>query len=189
MANFTAVYDACVLHPAPLRDLLIQLATFGMFRARWTDKIHEEWIVSLLERRKDLKRAQLERTRQLMDNHVLDCLVTEYESLINSVTLPDENDRHVVAAAIKCHAEVIVTYNLKDFPVSAIARYDMEAQHPDEFISNLIDLSQSKVCEAAKKCRTNLKAPPISVEKYLEILSEQHLPNTVSFLRDMSELI
>lgn len=81
MATFTALYDACVLYPAPLRDLLMHLALADLYRARWTDRIHEEWIRNLLEKRPDLNRNLLERTRQLMNAHVRDCLVTGYDHL------------------------------------------------------------------------------------------------------------
>jgi len=116
MASFTALYDACVLYPAPLRDLLMHLAMTDLFRARWTDQIHDEWIRNVLANRPDLNRKQLERTRRLMNAHVLDCLVTGYENLIDGLTLPDPNDRHVLAAAVSADADVIVTYNLGDFP-------------------------------------------------------------------------
>ena len=101
MPSFTALYDACVLYPAPLRDLLMHLAMTDLFRARWTDQIHDEWISNLSINRPDLKRRQLERTRRLMNAHVLDCLVTGYEGLIDKLKLPDPNDRHVLAAAIR----------------------------------------------------------------------------------------
>ena len=77
MTNFTAIFDACVLYPAPLRDFLLRLAMTELFRARWTDRIHEEWMRSVLNNRKDLSAEQLERTRQLMDRAVPDCLVTD----------------------------------------------------------------------------------------------------------------
>ncbi len=91
---FTVVFDACVLYPAPLRDLLVQLALRDIFSARWTDAIHDEWISNLLESRPDLSREALERTRSLMNSHVRDSLVTGYEGLIPGLLLPDENDRH-----------------------------------------------------------------------------------------------
>ena len=101
MANFSAVYDACVLYPAPIRDLLLQLALSDLFRAHWTNDIHDEWTRNVLKNRPDLTAEQLQRTRELMDANVRDCLVTGYESLIPSLELPDENDRHVLAAAIR----------------------------------------------------------------------------------------
>jgi predicted nucleic acid-binding protein len=116
MSHFTALYDACVLYPAPLRDLLMRLALEDLYRARWTDRIHDEWIRSVLKDRQDLSRDQLERTRNLMNAHVRDCLVTGYEDLIEGLELPDPDDRHVLAAAIRTRASVIVTFNLGRLP-------------------------------------------------------------------------
>jgi predicted nucleic acid-binding protein len=131
---YTALYDSCVLYPAPLRDLLMRLAMTDLFRAKWTDAIHEEWIRRVLEDRSDLIRPQLERTRELMNAYVRDCLVTNYEHLVKAIELPDPDDRHVLAAAIHGHADVIVTFNLDDFPAGVLQRYGVEALHPDQFI-------------------------------------------------------
>jgi len=104
------------------------------FQAKWSAHIHEEWISNLLQNRPDLTRAQLERTRMLMDKHAVDALVTDYEDLIPVLHLPDPNDAHVLAAAIRGRVDVIVTMNLRDFPASTIGLLGIEAQHPDEFI-------------------------------------------------------
>jgi len=100
LGRITVVYDACVLYPAPLRDFLMHLALADLFRAKWTERIHEEWIGALLQRRPDLTRDKLERTRQLMNQSAQDCLIQGYETLIDAVALPDEDDRHILAAAI-----------------------------------------------------------------------------------------
>lgn len=114
MAAFTVFYDANVLYPAELRNILMHLALAGLFRAKWSAAVHEEWMSSLLEKRPDLDRAKLERTRALMDKHAEDALVTGYEDLIPGLQLPDADDRHVLAAAIRGRADVIVTMNLRD---------------------------------------------------------------------------
>jgi predicted nucleic acid-binding protein len=189
VSHFTALYDACVLYPAPLRDLLVELATTGLFRAKWSDEIHEEWIRNLLEDRKDLCREQLERTRGLMNASVLDCLVTGYEELIPALTLPDPNDRHVLAAAIRSRTDVIVTSNLKDFPSEVLTKYGMDAQHPDEFIKHLLNLAPHAVCEAAKNQRQRLKNPPKTVDDYLAGLERQGLAQTVNELRSFAALL
>jgi hypothetical protein len=189
VANFTAIYDACILYPAPLRDLLMHLALTDLFRAKWTDAIHDEWTRSLLEDRPDLTRQQLERTRALMNIHVRDCLVTNYEDLIPSLTLPDPDDRHVLAAAIRGRADVIVTYNLADFPPDVLARYGIEAQHPDDFIVHLLDLAPGSVCAAVKRQRENLRSPPKSAEELLAIFESQGLPQTVARLREFIDLL
>lgn len=185
---FTALYDACVLYPAPLRDLLMHLAMTGLFRAKWTAQIHDEWIRNVLKNRSDLTEPQLRRTQALMDAHV-DAVVTGYESLIPSLNLPDPDDRHVLAAAIRARADVIVTYNLKDFPADVLTTFDIDAQHPDDFIHYQIDLNGDAVCEAVKRQRESLKNPPRSVDELLETLEAQQLTKTVEYLRRRRELI
>jgi hypothetical protein len=89
VSHFTAVYDACVLYPAPLRSLLMYLAMTDLFRARWTEAIHEEWMRNVQKDYPDITREKAEHIRDLMDAHVCDCLVTGYEGLIPALTLPD----------------------------------------------------------------------------------------------------
>jgi predicted nucleic acid-binding protein len=183
--NFsTALYDACVLYPAPLRDFLMHLALTNMFRAVWTDEIHEEWIRSVLANRPDLKREKLEQTRACMNRSIRDCLVENYEHLIPNITLPDPDDRHVLAAAIQAHANVIVTYNSKDFPGNVLEPYRIEVQHPDTFISQWISVAPTLVSIAAKRHHQSLKNPPKSAEEYLATLDRMGLTQVVSLLRD-----
>lgn len=189
MATFIALYDACVLYPAPLRDLLMRLAMTDLFRARWTDQIHDEWIRNVLANRPDLKPEQLERTRTLMNAHVRDCLVTGYEPLIEGLTLPDPDDRHVLAAAVRTGASVIVTFNLDDFPREILEPLGIEGQHPDEFITHLIDLNPGAVSAAVKSQRASLKYPPRTVDEFLDTLAQQQLPESVARLREFAELI
>ncbi|MEN5310572.1 PIN domain-containing protein [Pseudomonas koreensis] len=181
-SSFTAVYDACVLYPAPLRDFLMWLALSGRFRARWTKEIHVEWKRNLLKNRADLTMAQLDRTSELMDRAIPDACVHDFEDLIAGLSLPDSNDRHVLAAAIRCSAGVIVTFNLKDFPDSSLAPYGVEAQHPDEFVENLLHLDPAAVIAAAQRQRQQLKLPPMAVEPFLDLLRRQGLIESVRAL-------
>ena len=150
-SHFTVIYDACVLYPAMLRNLLMQLTTTEMFRARWTEQIHEEWMTNLLGQRPDLERDQLDRTRAAMDRVVPDCLVTEYDPLIEGLELPDPNDRHVLAAAIRCNADAIITINLKDFPDESLKPYGIEAQQLREFSSIVTRRAQLRQSMRSKK--------------------------------------
>lgn len=189
MPGFVAVYDACVLYPAPLRDLLLRLALTDLLQARWTVRIHEEWMRSVQRDRPDLKPEQLQRTRELMDLSIPDCLVTGFESLIEHLSLPDPDDRHVLAAAIRCQAGVIVTYNISDFPQAAIASHGVEAQHPDDFVSHLHDLAPAAVCAAVRGQREALKNPPRSVRELLDTFLSLGLAATVARLESMQELL
>jgi predicted nucleic acid-binding protein len=183
-STFTAVYDACVLYSYPLRNLLMDLALTDLFRARWSDEIHEEWMRNVCANRA-VPEETLLRTRDLMNAYVRDALVTGYEALIPSLTLPDQKDRHVLAAAIRCNANVIVTFNLKDFPPDALSPWGIDAQHPDEFIANLIDLYPVPVFLAVEKVRQRLKNPPMDFEEYLEMLFRQQLSQSCSMLRSL----
>lgn len=182
-SNYTVVFDANIMYPAPLRSFLMYLAVSGEFRARWTDQIHEEWIRNLLINRPEIERANLERVRSLMDKHVPGAVVTGYESLIDSIDLPDKDDRHVVAAAIRTRAEAIITFNLKDFPVKQLEQYGITAVHPDDFICDLIGLNMGAVIEAARQHRTGLKNPAFTASEYLDLLQRQRLPRSVSLIR------
>ena len=183
--NFTVVYDACVLYPNTLRDLLMELAVRDLYRAKWTDEIHEEWIRNLQQNKPDIPLEKLYRVRDLMNENVRDCLVTDYQWLIDNLELPDPNDHHVLAAAIKAKAEVIVTTNLKDFPKAELSKYGVEAQHQDTFITNLIDLHPVQVIEAVEKCHQRRKKPPCTFGEYLMRLQKQELPNTVSMIKEL----
>ena len=136
--RYTVIFDACVLYPAPLRDFLLRLSTTGLFSAKWTDQIHDEWTRNLLLARPELE-DKLCRTRDLMNRAVPDSLVTGYEPLIENLELPDRDDRHVLAAAIRSSAQAVVTFNLKDFPKNALDQYGIEAIHPDLFIEHQLD--------------------------------------------------
>ncbi len=183
------VYDASVLYPAPLRDLLLHPARTGLYRARWTEDIHQEWMQNLLANRPDLSRQQLKRTRELMNRAVLDCLVTGYQELIPALTLPDPDDRHVLAAAIRCGADAIVTLNQRDFPADTLKTYGLEALHPDEFVLDLMDLDTPRVLGAVKNQRSLLRHPPQTTQELLETLKAQGLPRSAALLEQYQELL
>ena len=124
-----------------------------------------------------------------MDAHVRDALVVGYESLIGGLVLPDPQDRHVLAAAIHCGADAIVTYNLKDFPIANLAPFGIEGQHPDDFVADLIDLDSAAVCAAVKVVRGRLRNPPRTADEYLLTLEVQGLASTVTRLRAFAPLI
>lgn len=189
MSAYTALLDASVLYPAPLRDVLLELAITDVYRAKWSSAIHDEWINALMRNEPHRDRAALERTRALMDRATRDCLVEGYEALIPSLLLPDMNDRHVLAAAITGRCDVIVTANLKDFPDRDLHQYGIEAQHPDDFLGNHLSLAPGLFCEAIRRVRARLKNPPYSADDYLAILTQQGLVATAAELEQFSALI
>jgi predicted nucleic acid-binding protein len=165
------------------------LALSGRFRARWSLEIHNEWKRNLLKNRPDLTTEQLDRTSDLMDQAIPDACVSGYEKLIEGLTLPDVDDRHVLAAAIRCNASVIVTFNQKDFPDETLGPFGIEAQHPDEFVDNLFDLDPAAVVAAAQRQRKQLKTPPMDVGTYLDLLMRQGLTQSSKALTDYRAML
>jgi predicted nucleic acid-binding protein len=178
----SAVLDACVLYSASLRNFLLTLAGAKLFEPFWTEEIRDEWIRSLLLKRPNLKEKQ-ERTRRKMDLHFPNAFVRGYESIIPTLALPDPKDRHVLAAAIHAKAECIVTFNLKDFPESALAPCQVKAISPDNFVLSMIEYNAKVFIETVARHRAGLSRPPQTADEYLIKLAKQRLPKTVAFLR------
>lgn len=146
-------------------------------------------MAALLRHRPELDKTKLERTTTLINRAVPDCLVTGYGHLIEQLCLPDPNDRHVRAAAIRSGAQVIVTANLKDFPQEALADFAITARHPDDFILDLADLDPAIVTTAAKLQRAVLKNPPLSAETFIDTLRRQGLPGVAGLLQSQIALL
>lgn len=174
-STITALLDANVLFGTRLRSLLMELAVSGLFRARWSPEIHREWMNAVSEKR-GISISQLEPTRVAMDESVPDGCVTEYEDLINALTLPDPNDRHVLAAAIHCGANVIVTFNEADFPAEAIQEYALRTWDPDSFINAVAGIDPGALIEAARHDIAHYKNPPLTIDEYIGGLRAAGVP-------------
>lgn len=180
---FVVIYDASVLYPGTLRDLLIRIAQLGLAQAKWTDAILDEMFAALRRRRPDLETSRLERTRELMTRAVRDWRITGHEVLIDSLKLPDPDDRHVLAAAIKAKAQIIVTSNLRDFPVDELRHWDIDPKSPDEFVRDQIGLDRSAVYAAVQQIADSWRNPPGSVDDVLDRLDRSGLAMSVAELR------
>ena len=178
MSCYTAILDANVLYPSHLRDILIQCAHQKFFRAKWTEKITEEWVESLLRKRPDLSRAKIDRTCILMAQNVPDSLVSGYEFLIPSLSLPDPDDRHVLAAAIHCKADSIVTNNIKDFPAPVLKNHNIESITPDKFLVNQFHLNRKDFNLAIKSICVRLYGQNANFEDYILSLISKGLIET-----------
>lgn len=187
-SQYTAILDANTLYPAPLRDLLLSLAIEGLYHARWTARIHEEWVRNLIGNRPELK-PRLGALVELMNRSVPDCLVENDEGLITGLVLPDPDDRHVLAAAIAGHADAIVTFNLKDFPADALDSHQIEAIHPDDFVLNQLELRPFEALAAVKKMRARLNRPPQTAAELIATLERSGLPASAAHLRQAQALI
>lgn len=178
-----ALLDANVLYPAPLRDFLLRLAEMELYTPKWTDEIQEEWIRNILLKRTDLQRVQLERTKDMMNAAFPDSNITDYDKFIDRLYLPDNDDRHVLAAAIKGKANVIISFNLKHFPAEYLKPFQIEVLHPDDFIVNLINFNKSKSLQSLHNQVKSLKNPPQSTDQLLQTLSKCGLKNSVLELK------
>lgn len=170
-----ALLDACVLYPAQLRDLLLSLAAADLFRPKWSNLIHDEWINNLLANRQDLTRIQLEKTRDKMNQAFIDALVLGFEQIIPILNLPDPDDRHVLAAAIQSRTDLIVTSNVKDFPPTTLRTYGIGVVPPDVFADYLFDLDEDEALAAVAKMRGRLRAPPMSSAEFIDSIERAGL--------------
>lgn len=181
---FVAVYDASVLYPSTTRDLLIRIAQAGLVQAKWTDKILDEVFDNLTKNRPDLDPVRLARTRELMGGAIRDVLVVGYQPLVEALDLPDPDDRHVLAAAIRSRAQLIVTNNLRDFSVETLRQWDVEAVSPDAFVRAQIDLDRDLVYAAVTRIADSWRNPPGTGGDVLDRLERDGLTETAAALRD-----
>ncbi len=170
-----ALLDANVLFPFRKRDILLRFHHAGLFRARWTERILDEWTVNLVERKPHLERS-VRSQRQAMREHFPEAPVTGYEPLIGTFELPDADDHHVLAAAIRCGAQYIVTDNLTDFPAETLAQFDIEAIDADGFLSRTFDLYPSEALGVLRSLREAYSNPPFTPSGFIRDLISKGLP-------------
>ena len=184
--SLVVVYDACVLYPASLRDLLMRLAVEEICQARWSEKILDELFSNLRINRPDLDPVKLERTRRMMCEALPDCLVTGHTHLIDLLELPDPGDRHVLATAIHSGAGAIVTDNLQDFPGEALRPFGLEAVSADEFALGALKATPEQVVAIVRQQAADLKNPPYTVAELIERLEANGLKRFTEELRQLS---
>lgn len=182
--NPVVVLDACVLYSAPVRDLLLYLAHWKLFHPRWTDRIQEEWTRNLLKNRSDLKISQLQKTVQVMNKAFPEADVQGFEKHIETLQLPDTDDRHVLAAALETNANILVTNNLKDFPTTYLSKFGIEVLDADLFISSVIQSHPEEALNAFRQQVSNLKNPPRTQQEVLLTLEKCSLKKSVALLRN-----
>lgn len=185
MSHFTALLDANVLHSQPITSLLLELAEARLYRPAWSEDIHAEWRRSVLRARPDIDPAALDRRRAAMDAALPDACVSGYAPLIPGLTLPDPDDRHVLAAAIRAKAQVIVTFNEADFPAATLAGFDIVAQHPDVFLRHLVDLNPAIVRARVVQMLQGWRQPPNTPEAFIGSLERTGLPEAAAALREL----
>ena len=177
------IFDACVLYPFHLRNIVVQIAVDRLVDARWTDEIHGEWMRNLVASVPGIPIERLEITRKLMNDALPDATVTGYQAHIEIVTLPDPDDRHVVAAAITAGASIILTWNVRDFPTGQLKRHGLLRQTPDAFLTDLYDKAPDLTVASLANARRNLSKTRVSVSGFIDILKNQRLNRLAASLK------
>jgi len=178
-----AVFGACILYPFHLRNIIVQAAVDRLVEARWTDEIHDEWIRSLAADAPALPIERLQTTRRLMNDALPGATISGYEDLVPTVSLPDPDDRHVVAAAIATGASIILTWNLRDFPATVLKKCGLRSQTPDTFLAGLYDEIPDLIVGSLANARRNLNKSRVSASDFIDILKHQKLTQLVTRLR------
>jgi predicted nucleic acid-binding protein len=179
---FIVVYDANPLVGNTQRDLLFQVALAGLVQAKFTERIVDETIAAVHKSRPDIAPEKLSRLRDLMLTAVPDSIVSGYEPLIEGLHLRDPDDRHVLAAAVKSGAQLIVTKD-KDFTADALRPWNIEAKTPDDYMLDLIDISEKIVWGCLQQIVNSRKQRPETVEDVLAQLERSGLVRSVAALR------
>lgn len=189
LANpFVVVLDANVLFPFRIRDVLLTFAHEGLFRARFTDEIMDEWTRNLIALKPHLEQS-VRQQEAIIQNAFADCFVTGYQALIPGLSLPDADDRHVLAAAIKCSAQVIVTENHKDFPADILDAYGIETLGADDMLTNTFDLYPSRALRALRNLRLRYRNPSMTGSEFLFDLTKSGLPKLAAIARPEIEYL
>lgn len=178
--KFKAVLDTNVIYPIVIRDLLFWFAFYELYTPKWSTTIFTEWATVMI--RKEVTEQEAEKRVQRANSAFPDALVSNYESLITHLTLPDENDRHVLAAAIKSNADIIVTNNLKDFPKDYLSSFGVSAKSADDFLTDIIDLNPDIAIKAFKEMVLNRKNPNMDEFEVLESLRRVGLFDTANYI-------
>ncbi|MGV9013098.1 MAG: PIN domain-containing protein [Flavobacteriales bacterium] len=178
--RFTCVLDTNVIYPVNIRDLLLWFAYYDLFTVKWSNGICDEWVKVM--RSKGIAEPAITKRVQRMFDAFPDALVENYEGLIEGLSLPDKDDRHVLAAAIKANANLIVTNNLKDFPASELTKFGLEAKSADDFLTDIIDLNQTRALEAFKELVSNRRSPELDAYEVLDQFRQVGLKNTADYL-------
>ena len=178
--RFICVLDTNVIYPLWMRDLMLWFAHYDLYTPKWSKHIFDEWFDVMI--RKGIPEIEARKRTAIVDEAFPDALVENYELLIPALTLPDENDKHVLAAAIKINANLIVTNNLKHFPCDYLSSFGLSAKNADDFLTDIIDLNHETSIKAFRDLVINKKNPPFDEYQVLDILRKNGLGGTADYL-------
>ncbi|MBY8337925.1 PIN domain-containing protein [Alteriqipengyuania sp. NZ-12B] len=180
--RFVVVLDANVLFPFTKRDALLRFAEAGLFRARWSSEILDEWTRNLLKLKPDL-RESVESQIAAMAEAFPEACVDGGQDLVEGLVLPDPGDRHVLATAIVVGAEQIVTDNLKDFPLETLEEYGLSAVSADDFLASTFELYEAEALKAMRRMRRAYTNPPYQPDGFILHLQTNGLPKLAAMLK------
>jgi hypothetical protein len=189
IGRHSVVLDACVLFPAFQRSVLLYMADEMLFQPRWSAKIQEECSRSICQKVPGIDPLKIERTMAQMNNAFPEALIDVDDRLVGALELPDQNDRHVLAAAIIGKCDAIVTANIRDFPASILSRYELDIVHPDNLIVSMIDLAPDRAMAALNAHLASMTKPPITAEDYLTAFQNKGLTQTYQRLLIYAHLL
>ncbi|MDZ4169585.1 MAG: PIN domain-containing protein [Coriobacteriia bacterium] len=178
------VLDACVLYPAALRDILLRCAEAQFFTPIWSQRILAEMLAALSRHRPDIPKERLLRLQDLMSAAFPEACV-DVDPL--PLLLPDQDDSHVVAAAVACHASVIVTLNIRHFPQSTVDVHTRAlVMTPDQFLLQLVDEDPDAMANVVRRAASALKNPPLSSTELLGAVA-LHAPDYCAHVASLLE--
>lgn len=181
--RFTCVLDTNVIYPIDIRDLLFWFAYYELYTPKWSKHIFDEWKNVMI--RKGILEEEADKRINKAQLAFPDALVENYDSLIEGLELPDLKDRHVLAAAIKINANVIVTNNLRDFPEEYLATFGLKAKSVDDFITDIIDLNQELAVQAFKELVLNRTKPDLDELQVLDRFRKIGLVDSANYLHSL----
>jgi len=178
--RFACVLDTNVILPIEIRDLLFWFAHDDLYTPKWSKHIFDEW--ESVMRRKEVNEEEIKKRIGWANLAFPDAMVKNYEVLIDGLELPDPKDRHVLAAAIKINANIIVTNNLKDFPKDYLGRFGLSAKKADDFLTDIIDLNQEIAINSFRKLVLNRRNPDLDEFQVLDCFRRNGLNDTANYL-------
>ena len=181
--RFTCVLDTNVIYPIDIRDLLFWFAFYDLYTPKWSNHIFDEWATVM--KRKGVSPKEIGKRTTNANLAFPDALVRNYEPLIEGLSLPDTKDCHVLAAAIKANANIIVTNNLKDFPTDYLATFGLSVKNADDFITDTIDLNQELAVEAFIKLVQNKRNPDLDQYEVLDRYRKIGLVDSANYLHSL----
>ena len=178
--RFTVVLDTNVVYPVIIRDILFWFAHYDLYTPKWSEHIFDEWKRVMIE--KGVSEEEATKRISKANSAFPDALVKNYKVLIDHLILPDKDYRHVLAAAIKTNANLIVTNNIKDFPQDYLQSFSLNAKTADDFLTDIIDINQEQAVAAFKEMVLNKKNPKQDEFEVLNLLRNSGLNDTANYL-------